>query len=162
ASDAAADQDLPVLRLGTKPGGEVAHRADRSVAGALGKTDLAQCSVTLRDTSAEAKFAAIAAPGRDQLARRSAHRHCHLDRALGWVGTWHRVVEEHHDAVAREMVEGAFELGDERPQRAVVLAQKFELVLGLGCFSKGGVAAQIAKHDDNFAAMAFEDLLVTL
>jgi len=60
------------------------------------------------------------------------------------------------------MVEGAFELGDERPQRAVVLAQKFELVLGLGCFSKGGVAAQIAEHDDDLAAMAFEDFLVTL
>src|SRR6516225_7917371 len=41
-SDAAADQDLPVLRLGTKSGGEVAHRADRGVAGAIGKADVAQ------------------------------------------------------------------------------------------------------------------------
>ena len=40
-SDAAADQDLPVLGLSTKPGGEVAYRTNRSVAGAIGKADLA-------------------------------------------------------------------------------------------------------------------------
>ena len=33
--DTAADQDLAVLRFGTKPGGEVADRANRGVAGAL-------------------------------------------------------------------------------------------------------------------------------
>ena len=31
----AANQDLPVLRFSTKPGGEVADRANRGVAGAL-------------------------------------------------------------------------------------------------------------------------------
>jgi len=40
-SDAAADQDLPVLGLSTKPGGEVAYRTNCSVAGAIGKADLA-------------------------------------------------------------------------------------------------------------------------
>jgi hypothetical protein len=29
-------------------------------------------------------------------------------------------------------------------------------------FGEGGVAAQIAKHDDDLASMAFEDLLVTV
>ena len=42
ASDAAADQDLTVLRLSTQPCGEVAYRADRGVAGAIGRADLAQ------------------------------------------------------------------------------------------------------------------------
>jgi hypothetical protein len=32
---------LPVLGFGTKPGGEVAYRADRGVTGAFGKADLA-------------------------------------------------------------------------------------------------------------------------
>ena len=40
SSDAAADQDLLVLGLGTKPGGEVAYRADRE-ARPFGKADLA-------------------------------------------------------------------------------------------------------------------------
>src|SRR5215469_3938900 len=53
ASDTAADQDLPILRLGAKPGGEVAHRADGGVAGTVGKADLPQGGVTLRDTDAE-------------------------------------------------------------------------------------------------------------
>src|SRR6516162_5293265 len=65
ASDAAADQDLPVLRLSTQPGGEVAHRADRGVAGAFGKADLTQGGVTLCDAGTKTKFAAIAAPSHD-------------------------------------------------------------------------------------------------
>src|SRR6516225_6007213 len=89
ASDAAADHDLPVLRLGTQSCGEVAHRTDRGVAGALRKTDLAQCGVTLCDAGAETKFAAIAAPSRDQVARLFTHRHCHPDRALRRIGAWH-------------------------------------------------------------------------
>ena len=58
ASDAAADQDLPILRLGIEPGGEVAYRADGGVAGALGKPDLAQGRAALCDAGAETKFAA--------------------------------------------------------------------------------------------------------
>jgi hypothetical protein len=56
-----------------------------------------------------------------QLAGHLAHRHRHLDRALGRVGTGHRIFEEHHDPVARELVERPFELTDERPQCAMVL-----------------------------------------
>src|SRR6516225_6962110 len=48
------------------------------------------------------------------------------------------------------------------PQCAMVFAQKFEDFLGLSDFSKGGVAAQIAEHDDDLAAMAFEDPFVAL
>ena len=38
-SDMAADQDLAVLGLSTKPGGEVAYRTNGSVTGAVGKAD---------------------------------------------------------------------------------------------------------------------------
>ena len=44
----------------------------------------------------------------------------------------------------------------------MVFAQEIEDFLGFGSFGEGGVAAQIAEHDDDFAAMAFEDFLVTL
>src|SRR6516165_9472704 len=47
-------------------------------------------------------------------------------------------------------------------QRAVIFAQKIEHFLGLGGLSESGVAAQIAKDDDDVAAMAFENLLVPL
>ena len=44
----------------------------------------------------------------------------------------------------------------------MVFAQEVEDLLRLGGLGKGGVAAQIAEHDDDLAAVAFEDLLVAL
>jgi len=69
----------------------------------------------------------VTTPSSNQFTRRFAHRHRHLDRALSRVGTGRRVVKEHHDPVAGELDERALELTDERSQRAMVLAQKFEM-----------------------------------
>jgi len=44
----------------------------------------------------------------------------------------------------------------------VVFTQEIEHLLGLGGFGKRGVAAKIAEHDDDLAAMAFEDLFIPL
>ncbi len=49
---------------------------------------------------------------------------------------------------------------DERSQRAVIFAQEIEHLLGLGGLGKGRVAAQVAEHDDDLAAVAFENFLV--
>jgi hypothetical protein len=49
-----------------------------------------------------------------------------------------------------------------RRQIAMVFAQEIEDFLGLGGFGEGGVAAEIAKCDDDLAPMAFEDLLIAL
>jgi hypothetical protein len=153
---------LAVLGLSTKPGGNIAHRADRRIAGAFGKPDLAERRVTLGDTGAKPQIAATFAPAGDQLARRLTHRYRHLDRAFCRVRDRHRVIEKHHDAVARELVERSFILADQRSQRAMVLAQEVEHLLGLGGLGKGGVAAQITEHDDDLAAMTFENFLVAL
>ena len=104
----------------------------------------------------------MATPSSNQHARRLSHHHRHLTARSAGVGAWNRIVEKHHDPVARELVERAHELGDERPQRAVVFAKEGEVFLGFGGLGKGGVAAQISDHDDNLAAVAFEDLLVAL
>jgi len=74
----------------------------------------------------------------------------------------HGIVEVHNDPIPRVLVERAFELAHQWPQRAMVLAQEFEHLLRLGDLGKRGVVAQIAEHDDNLAAMAFEDLFVAL
>src|SRR5215469_1800275 len=47
-------------------------------------------------------------------------------------------------------------------ERAMVFPEEVEHFLGLGGLGKGGVAPQIAEHDDDLAAMAFEDVFVTL
>jgi hypothetical protein len=44
----------------------------------------------------------------------------------------------------------------------VVFAKEFEDFLWLGGLGEGGIATQVTKHDDDLAAMAFQDLLVTL
>src|SRR5262249_52802695 len=138
------------------------HGANRGVAGAFGEADLAQRGIALRNTGTKAKFATSLTPVGDQRASRLAHRHRHLDGALRRVGAWHWIVEEHHDPVARELVERALELTDQRSERAVVFAQEVEHLLGLGGLGEGGVAAEVAEHDDDLAAMTFEYLLVTL
>src|SRR5205814_5535437 len=124
--------------------------------------DLTQSRVTLRDTGTKAQIPTTLAPVGDQPAGCLAHRHCHVDRTRGRVWDRHRIVEENHDAVARELVERPLELAHERSQRSVVFAQEVEHLLGLGGLAEGGVAAQIAEPDDDLAAVAFQDLLVAL
>jgi hypothetical protein len=55
---------------------------------------------------------------------RAFHRHLH--RSLGWIRDRDRIVEEHHDAIARELVERSFELANERPEGTVVFPQEVE------------------------------------
>src|SRR5215467_3504797 len=55
--NALTKQNLTVLGLATKPCRNIAHGADRRVAGALGKSDLAQGRVTLGDAGAKAQRA---------------------------------------------------------------------------------------------------------
>src|SRR5689334_16255459 len=64
--DALAEQNLAVLGLSAEPGRNIAHGADRGVAGAFGEPYLAQRCITLRDTGAKAQFATALAPGGNQ------------------------------------------------------------------------------------------------
>ena len=115
-----SNKDLTVLGLGAKTRGEIAHGANRCIARAFRKANLTEGRVTLGDPSTKPEQSATSAPASDQCARRLTHRHRHLDRALCRVGTRHRIIEEHHDPVTGELVEGALELADERPQSAMI------------------------------------------
>src|SRR5262249_11436250 len=159
---ALTDQNLTVLCLGTKTGSNIAHGPNRRVARAIGKPDLAERRITLCDTGTKSQIAATLAPGGYHLARGLPHRNRHPDGAFGRVGDGDWVIEKHHDAVARELIERTFELCDERPQGAVVLAQEIKNFLRLGSLGKCGEAAEVAEHDDDFAAMAFENFFIAL
>src|SRR5262245_8662458 len=113
--DALTKQNLAVLGLAAEPCRDIAHGANRSVSGPLGKSDLAQGRVTLGDASTKAQLATSLAPGRGQRRRSVAHRDGHPNRALGRVGDRYGIVEEHHDPIAGELVERALELADQRP-----------------------------------------------
>ena len=157
-----SDKDLTVRGLSAKTRGEIANGADRGIAGALCKADLTERRVPLSDPSTKPEQSATSTPAGDQCARGLAHRHRHLDGARGRFWDRHRVVEENHDSIAGELVERSLELADQRPQRAVIFAQKIEHFLGFGGLGESGVAAQIAEHDNDLAAMAFEDFLVAV
>ena len=60
--DPLAEQNLAVLGLGTKTGGNIAYRTDRGITGAFGKADLAERRVTLCDAGAKPPIAAALAP----------------------------------------------------------------------------------------------------
>ena len=113
-SGATGNQDLPVLRLGAKPGRQIGDRADRGVVHTLGKADLPQRRIPLRDADAKAEVVTMPPPQAKQGLSPLAHRHRHVNRPLGGVRGRHRVVEEHHDAVAAVMVDRALVLGDDR------------------------------------------------
>src|SRR5579863_9399605 len=64
--DALTEQNLAVLCLSAETSGDIAHRADRGVAGALREADLTERRVSLRNTGAEAQIAATLVPVGDQ------------------------------------------------------------------------------------------------
>src|SRR5262245_43008800 len=109
--------------------------------------------VTLRDTRAETKFAAIAAPSRDQLARLFAHRHRHLDGALGRIGQGTGSLKNTM-MPSPENWSSVPSNADKRPQSSMVFSQEVEDFLGLRGLGERGVAAQVAEHDDDLASMA--------
>src|SRR4030095_4775243 len=63
--DALTEQNLAVPGLAAEPCRYIAHGANRSVSGALGKSDQPQGCVTLGDANAKAQFATSLAPRRD-------------------------------------------------------------------------------------------------
>src|SRR5262252_3517723 len=77
------EQNLAVLGFATEPCRDIAHGANGSVAGALGKSDLAQGRVTLGNANSKAQLATSLAPRGDQRRCSLAHRDGHLDRTLG-------------------------------------------------------------------------------
>src|SRR6516164_9084312 len=77
--DALTEQNLAVLGLAAEPCCDIAHGANRGVAGPLGKSDLAQGRVTLGDASTKAQLTTSFAPSRGQRRRSLAHRDGHLD-----------------------------------------------------------------------------------
>src|SRR5207237_9304703 len=88
-------------------------RADRGVVHTLGKADLPQRRIPLRDADAKAEVVTMPPPQAKQGLSPLAHRHRHVNRPLGGVRGRHRVVEAHPDAVAAVMVERALVFGDQ-------------------------------------------------
>jgi hypothetical protein len=88
------------------------------------------------------------------------HHHRHPDRALGWARDRHRVVEEHHDPIARELVARPLELADQWPQRAVILTQEVPDLLGPALSANAAYPRRSQNTTTISLAVALEDFLV--
>ena len=99
-------------------------------------------------------------PALVQLVDAVSHRHGHLHRPGGSVRARERVVEEDHQPVAGEALQRALEAGHEIAERSVVLREHLHHVLGLDCLRERREAAQVAEHNRDLAAMAFEERLL--
>src|SRR5690348_2152652 len=120
--DTPADQYLTVLCLVAEPRREIADRADSRVVHALRKPDLPQGRVALRNADAEAEIVAVPTPCFENLLRRLAQCHGHLDCALGRFWRRQGVVEEHHHPITAVVIERPLEPCHDWPERSVVVA----------------------------------------
>ena len=99
------------------------------------------------------------APLRGDVAELLADVEGELDCALGVVGLDHRIVEEDHDPVAREVLERAVVGDNECTKRRVVQPQEPEHLLGLGGLREDGEVAEVAEQRGDLATMAGEHRL---
>src|SRR6516162_2479381 len=109
------DQYLSGLGLAAQASGEIRHRTDGPVIPATLEPDRANRRISLCDADAELEFVAHLAPCDAQLGDPRAHGQSHAHRALRGIGYRHRIIEEHHHAVAGKALEGAFVLEDQPP-----------------------------------------------
>ena len=72
------------------------------------------------------------------------------------IGAWQRIVEQDHQAVAGEALERAFEFVDQCAERVMIVAQHLHHFFRLRRLGERREPAQVAEHDGDFAAMAFE------
>jgi hypothetical protein len=126
------EQDLLMRRLGTEPGSQIHHRADRGVVDTIAKADPSQRRVSGGDTDPEAELEARPTPRLDQVCHVGSDGNGHPDRALGMIRLLDRIIEERHDPVAREALEGPLEFGHPCTKDFVIPAKHPEDILRRG------------------------------
>ena len=117
--------------------------------------------MVLRDTDSHGEVVPSAPPAFGEVSHDVANLQRHPHRPLGGVVALNRVVEEHHDPVAREPLERPFVGVDERPDGAVILAEHPHHLLGFAGLREGGEVPEIGEQHHDFAPMACEQVLVT-
>src|SRR5262249_12875405 len=84
---------------------------------------------------------------------------CELDRLKLVVIDKHRVVEEHHQPVAREVLESPIVVGDQFAYRPVILPEHLEQFLRLRSLDETREAAEIREEHGDVGTVASQQLL---
>ncbi len=143
-----------------EPGREVGHRPDRRIVPPALEADPPERRVALRDADAEAEVVAAGPPARGEPLDPLAHGDRHPDRARRGVRARRRVVEEDHEPVAGEMLQGAPEGEHELPEGRVVVPEDGHRLLGLGHLGECREAAEVGEDRRDLAPVALEEGLV--
>jgi hypothetical protein len=110
------------------------------------------------DPRSEAELVAALLPALGQLPDALAQRNGQTRRFELRLGDRHRVVEEDHDPVAREVLERAPVSGDQLARRGVVLADHVDELLGLGGLRERREPAEVEEDDRDVRPVAGEEL----
>src|SRR5262245_47618176 len=76
------------------------------------------------------------------------------------IGARNRIVEENHDTVARETLEGSTEVKNKFAHRSMIAAQYFHYVFWFGVIRKRSEAAQVDEDNGNFTAVTFKKIFI--
>jgi hypothetical protein len=154
---ALAEQDLAGGRLVTEACGEVRHAAERTVVVPRFEADAPERGMAHRNARSEAELVPTLAPTSDELPDALSHRERELRRLKLWLGNGHRVVEEHHEPVTREVLERSAVRHEELAGGRVVLTHDPDELLGLGGLGEGGEPAEIEVDDRDVRPMTGEE-----
>ena len=117
-----ADQDLAGRRLGAEPRGEIRHRAEHAVVVAAFEPDSTERGVAGLDADSEPQLRSTLAPQQRELLEPLLSCQREPDGLKLVVCHGDRIVEEHHDPIACEVLQRPVVRWDEVAECAVVLA----------------------------------------
>ena len=129
-------EHLPRFGLGTQSCRQVGDTSDGGVVEPPLVADASQRGESLGDADRKAELVAAHRPAVGQFSNPSTHRHRHPHGAGGGVRAGKRVVEEDHQTVSGEALQGSFEPEDEVAESSVVLAEKTDDLFGFACLGK--------------------------
>jgi hypothetical protein len=159
AEDALTDQGLACLGHGAEPGGEVRDRPERSVVMTTLEADPAACRVPRLDTDPEAELGAELPLRLCQLREPLLGGDRKSDRLEFVILDGERIVEEHHHAVAGEVLEGPTVARDELAQHLVIPAKHFDEFFRRSRLGEGRETAKVAEEAGDVRAVSGEQLL---
>src|SRR5689334_21357179 len=151
--DALADQDFPGLCRGREARREDDRGADRGVVVPALEADAAHGRVAGGDADPETELVAAPPPVRREASKAITHGTRGPDRGELVVGHGPGVVEEDHEPVAGEVLDGALVLDRQHAHGCVVVAKHAEDLFGIRLLGERSEAAQVGEQRGDLSSM---------
>src|SRR6516162_3365794 len=132
--DTGANQDLSRLGFITEPGSDIRNRANRGVVEPSFKPNSAKGGKSMRYADPKAKIVTQQTPFLDHCSNGGSHIQCHQNGLEGRVFHGHRIVEDHHHAIASKALKRAAVLNDDLADSRMVVAQESHHIFRVRAF----------------------------